>query len=110
MDTRKIGQVIGTVMAVVWFVIACVVLGRALAGRYDKQGQTTGEAIYIIGVKLFQEYDGADAFMLTYAVSGAIQAVAFKEPDKMEDYMDYLRSIGDVSAAPSSATKSGADL
>ncbi len=109
MDARKAGEVIGTVLAVAWFAVATVVTLRAFTAGYDRYGHAPGVEVYVIGVDMFKEHDGGDAFMLTYAVSGAIQAVEFRHAERLEDYMRYLRSLGTMSSAPALA-KSGAGL
>jgi len=110
MESGRVAKIIATILVFGWFIAASVAAMDAVAARFGDAVHPDRPAVYVLDVRLFQEYDGADSLLLTYALSGAVQAVAFREPVKLEAYLAYLNKLGAVEYAGEIVDLSGAGL
>jgi len=113
MTTKKVSEVLAAILVCAWFIAASVAAADALTARFgqvEQTEQTDRPAIFVLGVKLFQEYDGLDALLLTYSMSGAVQAVSFRDPAELDEYLAFLAGFGPVRYAGDTVPRSWADL
>ena len=116
MTTKKVSEVLAAILVCAWFIAASVAAADAMTARFGQVEQTEQTdrpdrpAIFVLGVKLFQEYDGVDALLLTYSMSGAVQAVSFRDPAELDEYLVFLSGFGPVRYAGDTVPQSGADL
>ena len=90
----SIGQVVGSAVVLAWMVLVGVAAVSTMTNRYHVVPEQP--AIYIVEIKPFKEFSGVDVLLVTYALSGAIQAVSFETIDELASFLSYLRKIGRV--------------
>jgi hypothetical protein len=55
-----------------------------------------GPSIYITRTDHFRTLEDEYVWVVEYTIDGVFQAPAFISPEAMMDFMEYLRTIGDV--------------
>jgi len=98
----RIGQTVASVLVKAWIAAVSV---AALANAIEPTDRTARGA-YVLEVKPFVEWSGAEVLLLTYSLSGAMQCAAFPTRAELDDYIAYLANLGSLTFAD----KSGAGL
>jgi hypothetical protein len=95
-------------MVLVCFGVACAIFCAGLILALEKNNMATTEdqavptvvtgpeSIVIIDVLLETDYNGRQVFVLKYAIDGYTDSVMIYESSKLRQYIEHLKTLGNV--------------